>query len=99
MRYVALAFALVVSLASGGQEREQYPGQSGHAKPPEGWACTNHPSADRNHKCDCVRKCVPEMDEEGNPTGKQTVQEDAKCGAYCHPEHCACPVKCGGETH
>jgi len=92
---------LIVVLASAAfaQQREQYPGQSEHGAPPAGWYCTNHPNADANHKCGCVRKCVPELDEEGNPTGKDVVQEDAKCGAYCHADHCACPIKCKGETH
>jgi hypothetical protein len=87
------------AVGGGPQRREQYPGQSEHAEPPPGWSCSNHPSADANHKCDCVRKCVPKLDENGNPTGEQTVQEDQKCGAWCHPNSCSCPVKCKGETH
>lgn len=92
LRYLALAFALVASFVSGGQE--QFPGQGEHAKPPEGWAC-DHNAKDDAHKCSCVRKCVPDTDEDGNPLRTQHVQEDQKCGAYCHPEHCHCEVKCG----
>lgn len=91
-RILILVVVLAAAVANGGQE--QYPGQSGHAKPPAGWAC-DHNAKDSAHACSCVRKCEPETDGEGNPTGRLTVKEDAKCGAYCHPEHCHCEVKCG----
>jgi hypothetical protein len=92
--WVMLTCAAVGFAVGGGQQREQYPGQSWHATPPDGYFCTKHPSADADHKCECLKKCVPELDEDGNPTGKQVVQEDPKCSVRCHPDHCACEVKC-----
>lgn len=96
LRYFVLAFALVASVAAGVQEREAYPGQSGHAKPPEGWQCSNHPNAPKDHKCECKKTCAKPTDEDGNAVeGPMVVTEDTKCKVWCHKDHCACPVKCG----
>ena len=99
-RGLLLFILLIAAVAAGGQQREAYPGQGEHREPPKGWMCSNHPRAPRDHKCDCQRTCAKPTDEDGNVIdGPMVVTEDTKCKVWCHADHCACPVKCGGETH
>ena len=90
-----IVLAIVLASAAFAQQREDYPGQSGHAEPPKGWNCTSHPSAPADHKCDCKKTCTKPTDEEGNAIeGPLVVTEDPKCKAYCHADHCTCEVRC-----
>jgi hypothetical protein len=94
--WVMLTCAAVGFAVGGGQQRhEPYPGQGEHAEPPKGWFCSSHPSAPRDHKCDCKKTCAKPTDEDGNTIdGPMIVTEDARCTVFCHKDHCACEVKC-----
>lgn len=86
-RYGVLLCALVLAAFAGAQE--PYPGQSEHREPPEGWVCSNHPNAPKDHKCGCNPECTK------NDDGTMTIQEDVKCTVYCWKEkHCACAHQC-----
>jgi len=70
------------------------PGNPGHPEPPFGQSCVHEgmPGADEGHVCACHRECKPNLDDEGEVTAGEHVQEDAKCRAFCHPKHCNCPI-------
>lgn len=86
MLRVFLALSVVAMLA-GQQSNEAYPGQSNHAKPPEGWVC-EHPTIGvtaPEHTCNCERHC----DENGK------VVEDRECQSWCWPDSCKCGMSKG----
>jgi hypothetical protein len=68
-RGLMVIVVFVAAVASGGQEREAYPGQRNHAEPPKGWTCTKHPNVPKSspHHCECKRTCVQNTDEHGQP--------------------------------
>ncbi len=76
------------------QEPEPYPGQRGHAMPPDGWFCS-HDSKEPAHKCQCKRMARPAP---GDPCCDNVKDEDIiesdQCKVYCHKDHCHCPVQC-----
>lgn len=84
MKYALLALLLALQVTE--PPREAYPGQSEHAKPPDGWFCEvqNYDlSVPRDHVCSCERMC-------DETTG--AVREDRNCSVYCWPAACKCPV-------
>jgi hypothetical protein len=95
-RGLMVIIVFVAAVASGGQEREAYPGQRNHAEPPKGWTCTQHPNVPKSspHHCECQRTCVQNTDQNGQPMEGMHVAEDSKCKVYCHPKSCACPTSC-----
>lgn len=90
MRYI---LALLIVLALGLQQPEQYPGQASHAEPPEGWLCapqTPDFQTPADHVCACQRVCVDDA------SGDNRTMEDPHCAVFCHASHCRCPVMgCG----
>lgn len=114
-RYVVLGFVWfgigiqAVAPQEGKPERhEDYPGQSSHAKPPDGWYCSY--TAKDEHHCDCKR--VPtagELCEESEP---DVAECKVWCWAHATPKydesgkvtgystsHCLCPVDCKVPSH
>lgn len=83
-RMQALAAALLLAFQTAAQE--PYPGQSNHAKPPDGWTC-EHQNIDLSvppeHACNCERSCDQE-------TGK--IVEDQTCTVFCHSDSCRCTI-------
>jgi hypothetical protein len=89
-RGLMLIVVFVAAVASGGQEREAYPGQREHKQPPKNFFCSNHPNTPKTHKCGCQIACV-----KNEETGQVEEHEDPKCTVYCWAKtHCACEHQC-----
>ena len=75
---------------------EPYPGQRGHAMPPEGWFCSAT-AKDVAHKCSCKRMMQSSKEDPACEFGEPPeVQE---CKVWCHKERCLCPVTCTVPEH
>ena len=86
MRITALLLAFILQVAS-----EPYPGQSGHAQPPDGWVCLHQDanlSVPAAHVCSCEKHC----DENGK------VVEDRECAVWCWGDHCHCEMSKGAKA-
>ncbi len=88
----ALIFVLaVISLAAqrpAPGKPEQYPGQSSHAKPPDGWMCSpknTQPAPPPDHACLCHMEC------EKAANGEEMWKPDPQCSAFCFEKSCSCP--------
>lgn len=97
-RVLVLAFVLFVGAATTWGQRpkenepEQYPGQHQHARPPEGYRCSNRWNAPKNQKCDCRIICVIK-------DGQLVVDRAEGCSSYCwEKEFCFCSHD-GCEAH
>ena len=79
-----------------------------HEMPPDDWFCwpanKNHDPMTDVHACTCLGmqeqpdpehacQAIPD-DEEG---GKEP-NDNAKCKAYCHKDHCTCITQCEGSS-
>lgn len=70
-------------------------GNPDHSEPAPGAFCTHGGSA--AHACACESTCEPILDGNGDPipgAGERRVEDNAKCRAACHKDHCHCPSPC-----
>lgn len=71
------------------------PGNPNHDTPVDGAYCRNFKNDPPAHKCECERQCTVQ------PDGTVTqVEDNVKCRAACHPQHCHClSESCDGDHH
>lgn len=83
MKYLLSIIVFAVTIQT---PQEQYPGQSEHATPPDGWMCEHQNyelTVPVDHMCNCERMYSEE---------ENRVIEDKQCSVYCHMDHCKCPI-------
>lgn len=106
--WYGIAVSAVAPQETAPERHEDYPGQSQHARPPDGWYCSV--TAKDEHHCECHR--VPQPGEFCPESEPDPVECKTYCWAHGKPiygpdgkvvgmesSHCLCPVDCKMPGH
>lgn len=91
MRHIILGLMVMAAI----QQNPEHPFPN-HEEPPVGWYCVPAETAEQvatePHACGCLGMTEDPMctSESGEPSSN----DNAKCKAYCHKDHCTCMRLC-----